>query len=299
MASPKKKRLVFLINPGAGQRAAAKITAIAPALFPAEHWQLDFIDLKDWREIRPLAMRAASQGAFAVVAVGGDGTVNQVAPALVGKRCCLGIIPAGTGNGLARALGIPLNAEAACRLLAAGKVKPLDFGAMDLGRGYANMLGIGWDAWIAARANRLRWLNKISGFLRYLGAAILCLPRLGTQGLRLDLDGVKIEGRFLVVAVANSPQYGFGCTIAPDAVLDDGEFDVVCLPVIGPFAFARNLARLFTRKPLIGASFYRAQRIKLESMGPRELPIHLDGEPGGTTPATITVKRRSLRVLIP
>jgi diacylglycerol kinase (ATP) len=299
MATPKKKRLVFLINPGAGQRAAAKIKAIAPALFPVSQWSLDFIELKDWREIRPLAARAAAQGAFAVVAVGGDGTINQVAPALVGSRCSLGIIPAGTGNGLARALGIPLNAEAACRVLALSRVKAIDFAAMDLERGYANMLGIGWDAWIAARANRLRWLNKISGFLRYLGAGILCLPKIGAQSLRLDLDGVKLEGRFMVVAVANSPQYGFGCTIAPEALLDDGKLDVVCVPVIGPIDFVRNLTRLFSKKPLLGAGFYRARHIKIYSAGPTELPIHLDGEPGGTTPATITVKPKALRLLVP
>ena len=290
---------MFLINPGAGQRAAVKVRAVAPALFPSAEWQLDFVDLKNWREIRPLARAAAAKGAFAVVAVGGDGTINQVAPALVGTRCRLGIIPAGTGNGLARALWIPLDTDGACRVISAANEQSIDYGAMDLERGYANMLGLGWDAWIAARANQLRWMNKISGFLRYLGAAILCLPKLGTQAVKLEIDGKSVQGEFLVVAVANSPQYGFGCTIAPAALLNDGYFDVVCLPPIGPITFARNLPRLFTKQPLLGANFYRAKKVKLMSAGAEELPIHLDGEPGGTTPATITVRPKALRVLVP
>jgi diacylglycerol kinase family enzyme len=103
----------------------------------------------------------------------------------------------------------------------------------------------------------------------------------------------------LVVVVANSPQYGFGCTVAPDADLSDGLFDVVCVPRIAVLQFLRNVTRLFSKKPLLGAHFYRAKRIKLLSGGPQEWPLHLDGEPGGTTPATIAVKRRALRVLVP
>jgi diacylglycerol kinase (ATP) len=299
MASPKKKHLLFLINPGAGQKAAARIKAIAPAVFPAGQWRLEFVDLRHWREIRPLAKDAASKGAYAVVAVGGDGTLNQVAPALAGTRCRLGIIPAGTGNGLARALGIPLRAEDACRVLAGGHERRIDLGSVDKGRAYVNILGLGWDAWIATRANELRWLNKISGFLRYLGAGILCLGKIGAQAVTVELDGKKVAGEFLVVVVANSPQYGFGCTVAPGADLSDGRFDVVCLPRIGALDFLRNLTRLFSQKPLLGADFYRAKRIKLLSGGPQDWPIHVDGEPGGTTPATITVKHRALRVLVP
>jgi diacylglycerol kinase (ATP) len=225
--------------------------------------------------------------------------LNQVAPALAGTRCRLGLIPAGTGNGLARALGIPLRAEEACQVLAAGRERRIDFGQMDKGRAYANILGLGWDAWIAARANDLRWMNKVSGFMRYLAAGILCLGKVGAQAVKLELDGRKVQGEYLVVVVANSPQYGFGCTVAPKAVLDDGRFDVVCVPRLGPLAFLRNLTRLFSQKPLLGARFYRAKRIKLRSGGPQEWPLHLDGEPGGTTPASISVRRRALRVLAP
>ena len=288
-----------MINPGAGQRAAAKVKPLAPSLFPAKDWSLEFIELKNWREIRPLAARAVKQGAYGVVAVGGDGTINQVAPALVGSKTRLGLIPAGTGNGFARALAIPLDAQGACRVLARGVSKRFDYGAMDLGRGYANMLGLGWDAWIAGKANELRWLNKISGFLRYLGAAILCAGKLGTQKMRLVIDGKVVEGDFLVVAIANSPQYGFGCTIAPMAHMADGHFDVVCLPAIGPWAFLVNCVRLFSQKPLMGATFYRAKKVSVSSLAATEWPLHLDGEPGGTTPFHLTVRPKALQVLVP
>lgn len=297
--SSSKKRLVFLINPGAGQRAAAKIKSLAPARFPAQAFRLEFLDLHDWREIQPLAREAARKGAFAVVAVGGDGTINQVAAALAGTRCALGVVPAGTGNGFARALGVPLDAEGACAVLASGKVRAIDHVEMDQGRSYANMLGIGWDAWIAARANKLRWMNRVSGFLRYLAAAALCAHKTLPQRLRVELDGKAVDGRFMVVAVGNSPQYGFGCTIAPDAKLDDGLLDVVLVPPMWPWTFAVNSVRLFTQQPLLGAQFFKAKRVKIHSLENQPLAIHLDGEPGGTTPASLRVRPKALNVIAP
>lgn len=295
----KRKKLVFLINPGAGQRTAAKVKALAPGRFPAADFDLEFVELNDWRETYPLALQAAHRGAWAVVAVGGDGTINQVAAALAGKACLLGVVPAGTGNGLARALGIPLEAAGACAVLAAGKARRVDHVALDRGRSYANMLGIGWDAWIAARANRLRWLNRINGFLRYLVAALLCLHRVLPQRLIVKLDGRIIQGRFMVLAAANSPQYGFGCTIAPMARLDDGHVDLVLVPLGAPWTFAVNCVRLFTAQPLIGAQFHRARRFSIHAADGEPLAIHLDGEPGGTTPAQVRVRPGALRVLVP
>jgi diacylglycerol kinase (ATP) len=300
MAAPqKKKRLVFLINPGAGQRAAARVKSAAPGIFNPAQWNLDFVDLAHWRQTFPTAQKAAKNGAFAVVAVGGDGTINLVALALAGTKCRLGIVPAGTGNGLARALGLPLDAEGACRVLAQGKERSIDYGSMDKDRGFANVLGVGWDAWIATKANELRSLNRLSGFLRYLVAGFLTLPKTAAQDLELVLDGKKLRGRFLVVVVANSPQYGFGCTVAPMARLDDGKLNVVCVPPIGPITFARNLTRLFTRKPLLGASFYEVKKAVIRSAKGLPLAVHVDGEPGGVTPATINVRRRALKVLVP
>lgn len=273
--------------------------ALAPALFPGRAWALDFVELHDWRECFPLALHAAQQGAWAVVAVGGDGTINQVSQALTGSACRLGVIAAGTGNGYARALGIPLDTAGACAVIVKGRSQRLDHVLLDQGRGYANMLGIGWDAWIAVRANELRWMNRFSGFMRYLAAAFLCLNHLRPQRLLIQMGKRKIEGRFMVVAVANSPQYGFGCTIAPMASLDDGLLDVVLVPLTGPITFARNAIRLFTRRPLLGASFYRTASLSIHSLEGRELAIHLDGEPGGTTPAVIKVQKRALNVLMP
>jgi diacylglycerol kinase (ATP) len=294
-----KKRVLFLINPGAGQRAATKVRRFAPEIFPGSEWDLEFRVLTDWREIRPSARDAAESGAWAVVAVGGDGTLNQAAQALAGRPCRLGLIPAGTGNGYARALGIPLDPRGACAVVALGRTAKMDFAQAGNG-GYANMLGIGYDAWIAADANRLRWLNRVSGFLRYLAAGIRCLTRLRPQALRLTLDGGRVlEGRYLMVAVANSPQYGFGATIAPTARADDGSLDVVCVPALSPWAFLRNFRRLFTRKALVGAQFHRCAGVRIESLEDHELAVHMDGEPGGTTPVEVLIQPGALTVLVP
>lgn len=300
LAGAGKKRVVFLINPGAGQRAAAKIRSLAPTAFGQGEWRLEYVDLAHWSQIQPLAQAAAAEGAWAVVAVGGDGTVNQVAQALRGTPCRLGLIPAGTGNGFARALGIPLGAEGACAVIARAQSRPVDFAGMDGRRGFANILGVGYDAWIARSANELRWMNRFSGFLRYFVAGLLCLPKARPQRVRLTMDGgAVLEGRYQVVAVANSPQYGFGCTIAPDAVMDDGLLDVVCLRPVGPIAFVRNFVRLFTKKPLIGAQFHRCRSVLLESMEGHELAVHTDGEPGGMTPVSVDLFPGALQVLAP
>lgn len=298
--SPRAKRVLFLINPGAGQRAAAAVRRVAPQIFPAHLWSLEYVDLSDWRQIQVLAREAAKDGAWAVVAVGGDGTLNQVAQALAGTRTRLGVVPAGTGNGYARALGIPLDPRGACMVVALGRTRKLDFCRVDGGRGYANMLGLGYDAWIAQSANRLRWMNRVNGFLRYLAAGLLCLPRLRPQHVRLTLDGgTVLEGRWLLVAGALSPQYGFGCTIAPTARLDDGLIDVVCVPPLGPWTFLRNVARLFKKKALVGAEYHRCRSLKIESMEQGDLAIHMDGEPGGTTPASVKLEAGALNVLLP
>lgn len=294
-----KKRFVFLINPGAGQRAAARVAQVAPDLFPKAQYNLEFVELNDWRETYPLALKAARQGAHAVVAVGGDGTLNQVAQALQGTRCHLGVVPAGTGNGFARALGIPLDAEDACKVLAEGRSRAIDFIEMDQGRGFANVLGIGWDAWIAVKANQLRWMNRFNGFLRYVAAAALSIHRVLPQRLLVKANKQVVQGRFMVLAVANSPQYGFGCTIAPKARMDDGYLDIVLMPLTAPWTFCINAVRLFTKQPLLGATFLRAKSLSIHSMDGRPLAIHLDGEPGGTTPATLKVRPKALKVLAP
>ena len=277
-----------------------QVNRLAPQLFPTPGWRLHFHHLENWRQIRVLAAQAAQAGAWAVVAVGGDGTLNQASLALAGSPTRLGVIPAGTGNGYARALGIPLDASGACAVIKAGRTRRLDFASIDADRGYANMLGLGYDAWIAAKANRLRWMNRISGFARYLAAAFLCANHLRPQRLRLTLDqGRILEGRWLLVAAALSPQYGFGCTIAPDARMDDGLLDVVCVPPSGPLVFVRNCFRLFKRRPLLGAQFHRSRGLRIESLEKGPVALHLDGEPGGVTPVTVRVRKGVLRVLAP
>jgi len=108
-----------------------------------------------------------------------------------------------------------------------------------------------------------------------------------------------VEGSFLMVAVANSPQYGFGCTIAPTAKLDDGRMDVVCVPSLGPWDFVRNCFRLFKKKALVGAQFHRSGSVRIESLEGRDLAVHMDGEPGGLTPVDIRIRPGALRTLIP
>lgn len=270
---------------------------LARRLLPSPAFRLRFVTLPSWRRVAPEARAAARAGAWAVAAVGGDGTFGMAASALAGSGCRLGLLPAGTANGLARSLGIPADLEAACAVLALGRSRRIDLLQGPDGRAAVHVAGAGFDAEVAAAANRLRPFLP-PGLLRYLAAGLLCLPRLRGRRLRLELDGRRIEGRYLLVSVANSPQYGYGARLAPLAKLDDGRLELLCVEPGPPWRHLANLWRLFCGRPLAGALALGGRRLKLESLeGP--LRVHLDGEPGGQTPLELAVRKRCLRVLVP
>lgn len=246
-----------------------------------------------------LARESVRKGCYAVLVAGGDGTINQVARALAGSKTVLGIIPAGTGNGFARGLGIPLNFEKACLIAGAGKISKIDLGTLGRERVFVSICGAGFDAWAARRANQMRWINRFSGFLRYLVSGILAGLEFKPQTLRVTVDSRIFEGPCLLVTVANGKQYGFGATIAPDASLNDGKLDIVLMPPANIMTMLRNSIRLYTKKPLISVTHLQGKKIKIQGIGGNEAPLHIDGESAGMSPVQISVKPGALSVLIP
>ena len=234
-----------------------------------------------------------------VLVAGGDGTINEVARALVGSSTALGVIPAGTGNGFARGLKISLDLEAACAALTKGKTARVDVGILKGGKVFVSICGTGYDAWAARRANSLRWINRLSGFMRYAVSGFLTAFEFKPAQLRVVVDQETVEGPFLLVCVANGEQFGFGATIAPGALLHDGKLDVVLVPPMGLWSLARNGLRMFQSKPLLKSRRLSGSRISISALDGKDTPMHVDGEFAGSCPAQIKLRKRSLRVLVP
>lgn len=242
-----------------------------------------------------LAAGAVDAGVDAVVAVGGDGLVHCAVQALAGTGVPLGIVPAGGGNDLAGALGVPADPAEAVRVIAAGKHRDVDLGRTGDGRWWAGVLNAGFDSAVVARAELLR---RPRGPFRYDVATWLELAHLRPRPMRITLDGVTTERSVTLVAVGNSPRYGGGMLIAPDARLDDGLFHVT----IGAAMTRTQLARL---KPLVRAgthvrhrqvSVHTARTVTLDSP---DLPAYADGEPLGLLPVSTGCVPGALRVLVP
>lgn len=246
-----------------------------------------------------IAAAALAQQPDLVVVAGGDGTIHAVARALLHSRVPLGIIPLGTVNNLADALGIPTDVEAACALIATGRPHAIDAGLID-GRPFfeAVSLGVAAPFFPLAEATRHQGLG---GLWRALTQGIPLLLRAHRTVIHVHADSKRRRYKAWELTVTNIPTTALRFAIAPDAKLDDGRLDVV----VNAEAQWRQLARdglALLRgggQPQPYVRRLRARHIRLRvSHDAPEAPITIDGETMGLTPATITVARHALTVIV-
>jgi YegS/Rv2252/BmrU family lipid kinase len=228
---------------------------------------------------RELAKSAVRRGARLVLAWGGDGTINEVASALAFDDVPLGIVPAGSGNGLARELGVHPRAEKAIADALQAVPRQMDVGEID-GHLFANIAGIGFDAHVASRfATASR-----RGFIGYAGITVRALRSYRPQHYTVTIDGIETAHRAVLVTIANSAQFGNNARIAPGARVDDGELDLVVFEERSRLATVCQLPRLFnnTVERAPGCTIRRIRAVTIES--DRPMTYHVDGEPidGGT-----------------
>lgn len=242
-----------------------------------------------------LARDAVRAGAGVVAAAGGDGTVHEVAQALVGTEATLGILPMGSGNDYIRALGIPKDLPAAAAILARDKARTVDVAYVH-GQFALNSFGMGVEGQIAADYKRMRFLK---GEIGYLYATILEVLRFRAFRVEVEGDGWTFSGKLLSVSVMNGPYAGGGYHLAPHARIDDGAFDVglignyprlvrfVVLPKTRDGTYL-NLARVQAKK---------AQQVRIRS--DRPLPVHMDGEllPESVQEIEVSIRPKALRVM--
>lgn len=287
------KKLLFIINPISGGRKKDGFEERARSQFAKTSAALSFVYTERPGHARELAGGAVSQGMDAVVAVGGDGTINEVASALYGTAVPLGIIPEGSGNGLALYLGIPLNERAALRRLSKFETTVIDTGLID-GLPFFNMAGIGFDAKVSDSFAH----EKVRGPLGYLRTILTEIGKYQTRNYKLEIDGASYEREAFMISVANSPQYGNNAYIAPQASVSDGILDVCIihkfplysLPVMLFHLFAKTADQSEYLEIIPGKEIF----IEREDTG----PVHVDGEPKELGKRLhITVRPSSLHVI--
>jgi diacylglycerol kinase (ATP) len=273
---------VIIINPisgGASPRVARARAQLALAVVDAHGDPVEVLLTERVGHARELAKSAVRRGARLVLAWGGDGTINEVASALAFDEVPLGIVPAGSGNGLARELGVHPRAERAIADALQAVPRAMDMGEID-GHLFANMAGVGFDAHIASRfATATR-----RGFAGYAAITARALTSYAPQQYRVTIGGVETTHRAILVTIANSAQFGNNARIAPGARLDDGELDLVVVEERSRFATVCQLPRLFngTAGRMPGCTIRRIRAVTIES--DRPMTYHVDGEPiaGGT-----------------
>lgn len=297
---PVSRRAVVIINPisGTGRAApggSAEVDLARGVLERAGYATAVMVTLGPGHATE-VAHDAAAAGVDLVVSWGGDGTMNEVARALAFGPTALALVPAGSGNGLGRDLGVPLDPLRALTVAATGGRRRIDVGEVN-GEYFFNVAGVGLDGAIArAFAER----SGRRGRLRYARVGVKAVRAYRARRVEVRWDGRHTAADVLFVAFANSRQYGSHACIAPQASLDDGRLDLVIVEEQPVWRLVSRLpsfflGRLSTRPGVTLSTFTEAMVIA----GPGT-DLHLDGEPRAVSgPLTVRVHPRALDVVVP
>jgi diacylglycerol kinase (ATP) len=244
-----------------------------------------------------LARAAVAARSALVCAWGGDGTVNEVARALAGTGTALGVVPAGSGNGLARELGIPWDPAGALTVALGRRERVIDVGDVE-GHLFVNLCGIGLDAHVAALFNARRGGRR--GLWPYVAIGAREILRYRAREYTIRVGSETWQERALVIVCANARQYGGGAVVAPTARPDDGQLDVVTVAARPPLVALRDALHLFrgTLDRAPGVSTRRTPTVEIAGSEP--ILFHVDGEAVTGGPVlTVRIRPAVLRVRVP
>lgn len=287
----------FIFNPHSGSnRRNPHLRDRAAAFIKERGLDATVVATTRPRHATELAAEAVRDGCGLVVAIGGDGTMNEVASALVGTEAIFGLIPCGSGNGLGRHLGIHQAGDGAFRTLVEGQPLAIDTGLIN-GFPFFCAAGMGFEALIASRFATL----TSRGFTGYLRASATAWWNYQPEHYVIHPDGQAARPvEAFTLAVANSSQYGNNAYIAPDASVHDGLLDLTAVPRVNVFNAVPLVWRLFhgSIKRVSTVTHLQGERFVIERSKPGW--IHTDGEPRAThAKLEVTIKPRSLRIMVP
>lgn len=267
----KQVHLQFIINPISGIRKKVSIVEELKKYLNEEiNYGTSFTERAD--HATEIALEAVKRKVDAVIAVGGDGSVNEVGKALINTNVALGIIPCGSGNGFARHLKIPLQSKKAIQTINRFKIRTIDTGLVN-NSPFLATAGLGFDAHIG---QKFAAFGK-RGFLSYLQVTANEFLNFKSKEYQLEIDGKKLTVNAFLINFANAGQYGNNAWIAPTASVSDGKLEVCILEKFPPYNAPEIIFKLFS-KQILNSSYYtviQANEIKVLNAE----NFHLDGEP--------------------
>lgn len=270
-----KERILFLINPVSGNKSKEFVPKLIDQLFDKDEYELKIIITQFAGEATQITKNYIQKGFKKIVAVGGDGTVNEVASGVADTEAALGIVPLGSGNGLARHLKIPLKPQKALELIKKSKIIQIDYGKINDQKFFCTT-GVGFDAYIGHVFSKL--VGR--GFSNYIKATVSEFRNYKPQRYEISMNGTTLMRDAFLITFANASQYGNNAHIAPKADVQDGKLEVAILrqfplitaPGIGARLFLKNIDKSAYLET------YQCKNIVLKRKSSDA--IHYDGEPG-------------------
>jgi len=286
------QKIFLIINKYAGHKDGARAVDLVIPYLRKNNSLVEYSFTNYPGHATELAQKAVADKYDLIVAVGGDGTVNEVAQALVGKGTPMGIIPMGSGNGLARELGISMNIKKSRKTLNYGKNIELDVCKLHQQR-FLCTSGIGFDAMIAHKMSQA----SSRGFMKYVQLVIRESISFRPIKVKMTIDGITFENSVFLITFANASQFGNNAYIAPQASMTDGLIDVVIvnrfLKIWMPFFAVALFSGKITWLPFVEC--YKARQIDIEMANTTY--FHFDGEPGELrVPAEVSLDHEKICV---
>lgn len=313
MAPP---RTVLVVNPQSQNATLGKRWPELSKIVRQELGSFEAVLTKRAGDATGLAREALQSGAELVVAIGGDGTINEVANGFfdhgraIAPDACLGILPFGTGGDFRKSIHLPKDFRAAAQILARGRKLRIDVGQLDYTtrdggsamRMFVNIASFGISGEVDEQVNRSS--KRLGGRLTFLLATARVGVKYQNKRVRLVFDDDKshpVDATIHTVAVANGRYFGGGMNIAPEAEIDDGYFDVVALGDFQFRDFVLHGPRIYSGSHLTldKVSHRRARTIYAEPLDQQTVLLDVDGEAPGQLPATFSILPRALQIVIP
>ncbi|MDR1725023.1 MAG: diacylglycerol kinase family lipid kinase [Bacteroidales bacterium] len=269
-----KSRILFIINPISGIGKQKKVEAVIEESLNKAVFDYKIAYTEYAHHATEICKNIALKKDFDIIAVvGGDGSINDCVKGLAGTDISLAIVPAGSGNGFARTLKIPLNLNNAIEVINEQKRICIDTVSLN-DICYVSIAGIGFDALVAKEFAKVR----TRGFHSYFQIVATHYPLYRSSKYSLEIDGEKIERKALFICFANANQFGYNTVIAPSSKLTDGFMDVICVQKIPipflPFVASLLFTKLFEQSTYVKS--YKAKEVKVFSNN--VIPVNIDGE---------------------
>jgi diacylglycerol kinase (ATP) len=295
------------MNPMAGKGTARKTLTELERLLPGLGFTYETTYTSRAGHATEIARTSSSAH---VVAVGGDGTINEVANGIIGSGKVLGIIPTGSGNDFIKSMAIPRKLRACLEILKARNVRRIDAGRVACatvvngstqyapGRFFVNGVGIGFDASVARRVSEISYLR---GTLLYLVAVLQTLGRYKPPSFRISVDGNTTVGKRLLVAIGNGRCAGGGFYLTPDAIVDDGKLDVCAIQDVPVMKILRLIPAVMSGRRVEDPAVSYSRMANIEVVSTERFNVHADGEVVGreVSGVKLEVAPSSLNVIGP